>query len=61
MDQPNYEKLYKTYRRKHCELLNKIEDILNQVEGSMPVTATDGIQMIKRVHDEYTIEDSGKA
>ena len=56
-ERPNYEALYKVTFRKHHELLNEIEDLLNDCDRAMGMTGEDAIGMLRLIHEKYTTHD----
>lgn len=60
-NRPNFEALYKVAYRKHHELLNEIEDLLNhwdeEDEKCMASTGSDVIGMLRMIHEKYATSD----
>ena len=56
-DRPNYEALYRVAYRKHHELLNEIEDLIDQWSRCMAMTGSDVVGQIRLIHEKYITHD----
>lgn len=60
-DRPNFEALYKAAYRKHQEMLNEIDDLIDahgtEVERGI-MTGNDAMGMLRRIYTKYTTTTS---